>query len=324
MKWTRKTTAAIAAELTALGIKVSANTVGKLLRELGYSLKVNCKKRSNSPTSPKDRDEQFQLIATTRERFEQQGLPIISVDTKKRELVGAFKNPGQAWTREAVSVNDHDFRSLANGVAIPYGIYDVGANLGTVFVGTSKDTADFATDCLCSWWRLYGRWRYEGAKELLILADSGGSNDPRRRAWIYGLQSKMADRYGLTVTATHYPPGCSKWNPIDHRLFSEISKNWAGRPLDSYQTILNYIQSTTTKTGLKVSAHLNETVYDTGVKISDEQWTELHIERHELQPNRNYTLKPALQLVNSNSEHARRASRSHHNAPAKNPELVFA
>lgn len=259
-----------------------------------------------------------------RRRFELRGLPVISVDTKKRELIGLFKNPGQAWAREATSVNDHDFRSLANGVAIPYGIYEVGTNLGTVFVGTSRDTADFATDCLCSWWRLYGRWRYPGAKELLILADSGGSNDPRRRAWICGLQSKLANRYGLTITAAHYPPGCSKWNPIDHRLFSEISKNWAGRPLESYETILNHIQSTTTRTGLKVTAHLNETVYATGVKISDEQWKELDIKRHELQPNRNYTLKPALQLVNSSSEHAPRANRSHHNAPTQNQELVFA
>ena len=324
MKWTRKTTEAIAAELATLGIKVSANTVAKLLKELGYSLKVNCKKRSNCSQTPKERDEQFQLIATTRERFELRGLPVISVDTKKRELVGLFKNPGQAWTREAISVNDHDFRSLANGVAIPYGIYEVGANLGTVFVGTSRDTADFATDCLSSWWHTYGRWRYPGAKELLILADSGGSNDPRRRAWIYGLQTKLSNCYGLTITAAHYPSGCSKWNPIDHRLFSEISKNWAGRPLDSYETILNYIQSATTKTGLKVNAHLNETVYATGVTISDEQWSELDINRHELQPKRNYTLNPAAHPGTNQVTQAGRAHRSPRTEPLQNLELISA
>ena len=163
--------------------------------------------------------------------------PIISVDTKKKELVGNFKNAGAAWNKEPVLVNDHDFRSAAVGMGIPYGVYDTEANRGALFVGTSHDTAAFAVACIAKWWRWEGRRRYPAAQRLLILADGGGSNGSRSRAWKYEIQKQLCDRYGLSVTVCHYPPSASNWNPIEHRLFSEISKNWAGKPLDSYETI---------------------------------------------------------------------------------------
>jgi hypothetical protein len=324
LKWTRKTTQAVADELTSVGIQVSANTVAKLLKKMGYSLRVNHKKRSQCSILPHERDEQFRSIERVRKHFENIGSPIISVDSKKKELIGCFKNPGKVWTREMICVNDHDFRSLAVGIAIPYGIYDWCANEGTVFVGTSHDTAEFASDCLATWWRLYGRQRYPDACHLLILADSGGSNDPRRRAWIYGLQTKLCNACGLTVTVAHYPPGASKWNPADHRLFSEISKNWAGRPLDSYETILNYIATTTTKAGLQVHAHLNETVYATGLKISDEEWAAVHIQRLAPQPKRNYTLIPASETGLYKSTNPIHNEYSYQPTVVENLELIFA
>ena len=237
LKWTRRTTEKIAEQLGQLGIDVSANTVAKLLKQMGFSLLVNHKKLSHGPQQ--DRDEQFTYIAQLRDCFALSGDPIVSVDTKKRELVGSFKNAGTAWSREPVAVNDHDFRSLASGIAIPYGIYDLEANRGSVFVGTSHDTPRFAVDNLEKWWRYDGKWRYPAASRLLILADSGGSNAFRSRAWKYWLQNRLADRHSLAITVCHYPAGASKWNPIEHRLFSEISKNWAGRPLDSYETLVN-------------------------------------------------------------------------------------
>jgi hypothetical protein len=324
LKWTRKTTQAVADELAGIGIRVSASTVAKLLKEMDYSLRVNHKKRSHCSIPPDERDDQFQTIKRTRKRFEHIGAPIVSVDSKKRELVGCFKNPGKVWTREPICVNDHDFPSLAMGVAIPYGIYDWCANEGTVFVGTSHDTAEFATDCLAAWWSLYGCQRYPDAHKLLILADSGGSNDPRRRAWIYGLQTKLCNPYGLTVTVAHYPPGASKWNPADHRLFSEISKHWAGRPLNSYETILNYLTTTTTETGLQVHAHLSETVYATGLKTSDEEWAAVHIQRLQPQPKRNYTLIPAFEAANHSPANPPIYEKGYHLTEVENLELIFA
>ena len=257
LKWTRKTTAKIAEELGNLGIRVSPKTVAKLLKEMGFSLRANQKKLSRSSVSPKERNEQFLYIAEQRKSFADKGDIIISIDTKKKELVGNFKNDGQVWTRQAVAVDDHDFRSQAKGVAIPYGIYDMLANLGSIFVGTSYDTSEFAVECLAMWYAFEGRLRYPNTREVLVLADSGGSNGRKRRAWKYWLQVKLCNVFGLTLTVCHYPPGTSKWNPIEHRLFSEISKNWAGHPLDSYKTVLNYIGTTATKTGLKVNSYLN-------------------------------------------------------------------
>lgn len=231
LKWTRRTTARIAEQLQALGIRVCDRTVARLLKQMNYSLRVNHKKLSR--VSPEDRDAQFACIAELRERCAAERLPLISVDTKKKELVGQFKNAGTAWERQPVLVNDHDFRSQADGIAIPYGIYDLQANQGTVFVGTSYDTPEFAVDSIEKWWRYEGQRRYGQSGQIAILADCGGSNGPSCRAWKYGLHRKLCERHGLDVTVAHYPSGASKWNPIEHRLFSEISNNWAGRPLDS-------------------------------------------------------------------------------------------
>ena len=290
VRWTRRTTEKISHELRSLGIYVCPRTVARILKDLDYALRVNHKRVSRG--SGPDRNEQFEYIAEQRTRFAGHGLPIVSIDAKKRELVGNFKNNGTAWRRTPDLVRDHDFRSEAKGIAIPYGIYDVCANRGTVFVGTSHDTPDFAADNLVRWWEWEGRERYTGAPELLVLADGGGSNSPRVRAFKLALQTRLADPHQLSVTVCHYPAGASKWNPIDHRLFSEISKNWAGQPLRSYETILNHIRTTTTKTGLRVSAHLIDREYPKGVKISDAQFATIALERHETQPLRNYTIHP--------------------------------
>lgn len=290
LKWTRKTTVKIAEELHSLGIDVSPNTVGKLLKQMDFRLRVNHKKTSSG--SRPDRDEQFHYIAQQRQQFECEGLPILSIDTKKRELVGNFKNPGSTWRQQAIPVNDHDFRSDALGIAIPYGLFDEQANRGSVFVGVSADTSEFAVESLAKWWRYDGRHRYPQAQHILLLADGGGSNSPHRRAWKYLLQTRFCDRHGLTVTVCHYPTGASKWNPIEHRLFSEISKNWAGEPLVSYETILKFIRTTTTTTGLQVKAYLDPRNYPKKTKISEEQMSQLVLEKHETQPQRNYTLKP--------------------------------
>jgi hypothetical protein len=289
VKWTRRTTEKIADELRALGVDVCANTVARLLKQLDFRLRVNHKKLSRSRP---DRDAQFAYIAAQREAFAAKGLPIVSIDSKKRELVGNFRNPGAAWNRKPVLVNDHDFRSDADGIAIPFGVYDPRANLGSLFVGTTYDTPRFAVDNLARWWVYDGHRRYPGATELLVLADGGGSNGHRNRGWKHALQQWLCDRHGLTVTVCHYPTGASKWNPIEHRMFSEISKNWAGQPLDSYETILNYARTTRTTTGLQIKAYLIQTHYPKAVRISDQEMDALHLRVHETQPTRNYTLSP--------------------------------
>lgn len=290
IKWTRRTTEKIADELRGLGIDVCANTVAKLLKSLEYRLRVNHKKLSGRKDP--GRDAQFAYIAAQRQAFSSRGLPIVSIDSKKRELVGNFKNNGTTWSQQPTKVLDHDFRSDADGIALPYGIYDTTANHGYLYLGTSHDTPAFAVDNLTKWWTRHGRRLYPGVSELLLLADGGGSNGARTRAWKHNLQERLCDRHRLTVTVCHYPSGASKYNPIEHRLFSEISKNWAGRPLDSHETILNYAQTTTTKTGLKVSAYLNTTDYPTGLKISDNEMAKLQLRPHDTQPTRNYTLSP--------------------------------
>jgi hypothetical protein len=288
LKWTQRTTAKIAAELHSLGIEVSPRTVARLLKKMGFSLRVNHKKLSGA--AHPQRDAQFARIAELRERCAAEHIPVISVDTKKKELVGVFKNSGAKWDRAPVLVNDHDFRSDAEAIAVPYGIYDLHANTGTVFLGTSYDTPAFAVDCVEKWWRTEGRARYPNAKRLAILADSGGSNGCRCRVWKYALYHQLCDRHGLSVTVAHYPTGASKWNPIEHRLFSEISKNWAGRPLENHLTILNYLRTTATTTGLRVRAHLVRRHYKKGVKITDAQLRELKITADDDLPRWNYTI----------------------------------
>lgn len=263
---------------------------------MGYSLRVNRKSiesRGKNPVDPKDRNKQFEHIEKQRKRYAKSGNPVISVDTKKKELIGNFKNQGRSWEKSPVPVNDHDFPSDAIGKAIPYGIYDTQNNRGTIFVGTSHDTPAFAVDSVESWWEKEGKKRYPNADQLLILADSGGSNSSRSRVWKYRLQRKLCDRHGLTVRICHYPPGTSKWNPIEHRLFSEISKNWSGKPLTRYETVLKYIRTTKTSSGLNVKAHYVRKKYKTGERVSNKKMKQINLEKESTLPNWNYTLTPS-------------------------------
>lgn len=292
LKWTRRTTEKIAQLLELTGIAISPNTVGRLLHEMNYSLRVNHKKLATD-FSP-DRNQQFDYISTLRTRFQRRHFPIISVDTKKRELVGNFKNPGTRWDRSPRLVNDHDFRTDSIGVAIPYGIYDLIANRGALFVGISHDTAYFAARSVARWWSREGLERYPRARQLLVLADTGGSNGYRCLAWKTELQNQLCNSFDLRVTVAHYPTGASKWNPIEHRLFSEISKNWAGEPLDSYEKILKFIRTTKTDTGLKVTAFLDRTDYPTGRTPHPDHIARLRLYPHHILPKWNYTIAPCL------------------------------
>lgn len=293
LKWTRRTTAKISRELASLGIAVSPRTVARLLRKMKYSLRVNHKQLSRvCKISPQDRNAQFEHIAQLRERCAARGLPLISVDTKKKELVGRFKNPGVAWSREPTLVKDHDFPSEAEGKAVPYGVYDLTANRATLCVGTSADTGEFAADAIERWWRDDGQKRYPEADQLVILADCGGANGPNNRLWKWAITHRLALRHGLRITVAHYPPGASKWNPIEHRVFSHVQGNWAGQPLESYGKILNFLRTTTTSTGLRIRAFLLDRAYRTGVKISDEQMAALPITRHQTLPLWNYIIQP--------------------------------
>jgi hypothetical protein len=278
--------------LGELGLSACPNTVRRLLEQLHYALHAN-RKSLSGPQSPY-RDAQFQYLGYQREQFTRQGLPIVSVDSKKKELVGRFKNTGRIWSREALPVNDHDFPSLASGVGLPRGLYDVQANRGAVLVGTSHDRAEFAVDALVDWWRAQGRRRYPQAAELLILADSGGSNGARSRLWKLALQEKLVDPYRLAVTVCHYPTGASKGNPIEHRFFSEISKHCAGLPFTDYATMVERIASTRTRTGLRVRCTLSPKTYPTKVKVSDDQMRSLDLFHHPELPLWNYTLFPRL------------------------------
>jgi hypothetical protein len=294
-KWTRKTTGKIAKELKKLGIKVSAKTVGNLLKSMGYSLRVNQKKiasGSKNPPKPKERNRQFEYISELRETFAKKGNPIISVDAKKKELIGNFKNAGKAWEKEALPVNDHDFRSDARGLAVPFGLYDTQANLGYVSVGNSAETPAFAVDSIEHWWIHYGQKLYPSARELLVLADCGGANAARSRVLKYEIQRQFCDVYNLKVTFCHYPPGTSKWNPIEHRLFSQITKNWAGKPLVSFKAAANYIRGTRTESGLKVRAWLVRRKYEKGKKVSEEEMKKVVLSRHKTLPQWNYTISP--------------------------------
>lgn len=290
-KWARSSLRELSRKLTGAGHPVSPPTVGRLLEGLDYALHVNAKKVEASASHP-ERGTQFEYIASQREAFQSAGLPIISVDTKKKELIGNFKNTGRAWSRQAEAVNVHDFLQDSLGRAVPYGIYDLMSNRGTIYVGSSGDTAEFAVDAIARWWESQGSRTFPEARELLILADGGGSNGWLPRLWKQQLQARLCDGLGLTVTVCHYPTGCSKWNPIEHRLFGPISVNWAGRPLRSWQTMLALIQGTKTGTGLEVSAFLQDGQYNTGQKVTDAEMKALNLERHAICPNWNYTLRP--------------------------------
>ncbi len=292
-KWVRSSLRHLSERLEQVGHRVSPPTVGRLLRKLGYALRVNVNKQEASAAHP-DREQQFTYLETQKQVFQAAGWPMISVDTKKKELIGNFKNAGQAWCQEADAVNVHDFPHDALVRAVPYGIYDVCSNRGSVYVGTSADTPEFAVSALARWWSDVGRQRFPHATQLLILADAGGSNGCRSRSFKLHLQEQLSDRYGLTVTVGHYPTGCSKWNPIEHRLFSQISLNWAGKPLRNLQTLLNYIRGTATSTGLTVQAAVLEGTFEKGQKVSDAQMQQLNIEHHIVCSQWNYTIRPHL------------------------------
>ena len=259
IKWTKITTRKITDALAAENIHVSSNTIGKLLKDMGYSLKVNYKKiesdpKKSTPESRKKRDRQFIYINQVCEASREQNTPKISVDAKKRELVGNFKNQGATWRKKPKEVNAYDFKSLSSGIFIPYGIYDIDNNKGFVAGGVSYNTAEFSVTAIVKWWETELNNVTIKPKSLLILADGGGSNGSKNRLWKTCIQRLLCDKHRVTVTVCHYPPGTSKYNPIEHRLFSEISKNWAGEPLINYETILNYINTTETKTGLSILA----------------------------------------------------------------------
>ena len=291
LKWTRKTTQKISDELKRFSKDVCANTVGRLLKKLKFSLKVNHKKNEiNNNLDPADRDQQFKYINQLRTKFETKGFPVISVDAKKKEQIGNFKNNGKAYSREPEYVNVYDFLTLATGKGVPYGIYDTVANKGFVCISTNYDTPSFAVDSIANWWSNVGNLEYPNAPEILILADGGGSNSSRSRVWKYELQKNICAKHGVKVTVCHYPPGCSKWNPIEHRLFSAISKNWSGIPLRTFETMLNYIKTTTTNKGLTVKADIILKQYEKGVKISDAQMKSLPISFSNIFPQWNYTI----------------------------------
>jgi hypothetical protein len=290
-KWVRSSLRQVGAQLGEVGHPISPPTVRRLLDDLGYALHVNAKKLDARASHP-ERNAQFEPIARQRQVFAAAGLPIISVDTKKKELIGNFKNAGQSWRQEAEAVNVHDFPQDALGRAVPYGIYDVLHNRGTVYVGSGADTPDFAVAAIARWWETEGRARFAHAQELLILADAGGSNGCRPRLWKQQVQEQLSDRLGLSVTVCHYPTGCSKWNPIEHRLFSHISLNWAGKPLRSWDIVLGYIRGTTTTTGLEVRAELHAGDYVTGRRVTDAAMQSLNLEPHTICPRWSYTIRP--------------------------------
>jgi hypothetical protein len=292
LKWTRKTTENIAQLLQQIDIPVSANTVARLLYQMDFSLRVN--RKQIAATSSPFRDQQFQYISSLRTRFQRQGLPIISVDSKKRELIGNFKNPGAKWDRAPTPVNDHDFLSDASGVGISYGIYDAPQNRGTICLGVSHDTPAFAAHSIATWWKREGSLRYGRVPQLLVLADSGGSNRCTSWAWKTEIQTRLCNAFGMALTIAHYPTGASKWNPIEHRLFSEISKHWAAEPLVSYEKMLNFIRTTRTKTGLVVTAYLDRTVYPTRLKPDPQLIASLRLKPSKTLPQWNYTIAPNL------------------------------
>jgi Rhodopirellula transposase DDE domain len=288
LRWTTKSTRNLAAELTRQGHRVSAGTVGDLLREEGFSLQGNAK-TIEGQRHP-DRDAQFRYISEQVKAHQGTADPVISVDTKKKELIGEFKNAGREWRAagEPEATRTHDFPQDSLGKAVPYGIYDITANAGWVSVGTDHDTAAFAVESIRRWWNAAGRGDYPAARRLLITADAGGSNGYRTRAWKAGL----AVETGLEISVCHFPPGTSKWNKIEHRLFSHITMNWRGRPLTSHEVIVATIAATTTRTGLRVRAELDTSTCDTGVKVSDGQMGALPLTRHDWHGDWNYTLHP--------------------------------
>jgi hypothetical protein len=292
LRWTCKSTAKLAEELTRQNHAVTDRTVATLLKRAGYSLQANRKTLEGS--SHPDRNAQFEHINKQVLAFQKQNQPVVSVDTKKKELVGEFKNPGEEWQPkgEPEKVKVHDFPDKRLGKAIPYGVYDLASNEGWVSVGIDHDTAQFAVASIRRWWTEMGLRRFPRANKLLITADGGGSNSSRNRLWKKSLQ-ELADELEMTLQMCHFPPGTSKWNKIEHRLFCFITKNWRGRPLTTYEVIVNLIASTTTKTGLVVRAAIDLHEYQTGVEVTDEELARLQITPSKFHGEWNYTIKPS-------------------------------
>ena len=291
LRWTSKSVRNLADELAAMGHDASYRLVARLLNESGYSLQANRKTREGSHNV--DRDAQFRYIAQRLGAQLRLRQPAISLDTKKKELVGDFKNPGREWRPKGKPelVRVHDFLIPDQGKAIPYGVYDLRRDEGWVSVGIDHDTASFAVNAVRRWWKLMGRRAYRDADSLLITADAGGSNGPRVRLWKWELQ-KFANRTGLSITVCHFPPGTSKWNKIEHRLFSHIAMNWRGKPLVSLAAIVSLIGATTTTSGLRIRSEIDHGSYPLGVKIADEQMAKIHLEPHAFHGEWNYTIQP--------------------------------
>ena len=291
LRWTCSSAARLAERLRGEGHRVSERTVNRLLHEMGYSLQGN--RKTLEGRQHRDRDAQFRHISRRVEAFQRQGQPVVSVDTKKKELIGPYRNGGREWRPkgEPEAVKVHDFVDPELGKAIPYGVYDMTANAGWVSVGVDHDTAEFAVETVRRWWRQMGRLAYPQAERLLITADGGGSNSSRSRLWKYELQN-LADGLGLSMSVCHFPPGTSKWNKIEHRMFCHITENWRGRPLVSREVVVNLIGATTTRGGLAVQSELDEGRYRTGKKVTDEQMARLSIERDAFHGEWNYSLSP--------------------------------
>jgi transposase len=297
LRWTCKSTKKLAVELNKQGHKIEAKKVGQLLHELGYSLQSNRKTKEGGEHC--DRNIQFEYINRQTQRFQSRNHPVISVDTKKKELIGEFKNGGREWrpTGEPEKVRVYDFldnkdkRNKEFNKGIPYGVYDVTTNQGWVSVGTDHDTAEFACETIRRWWYKMGIVEYQDARELLIMADGGGSNGVRSRLWKVCLQA-LANETGLKISVCHFPPGTSKWNKIEHRMFCHITQNWRGRPLVSHETMVSLIGNTTTSKGLKIMAELDENQYETGIKITDEELANIRIEKEIFHGEWNYQIFP--------------------------------
>lgn len=287
--WTNKSLDTITKCLHKKKYRISRYTVRREILKQNYSLQSN--KKSKEGKSSKERDSQFKYINDQVERCVQRNIPVISVDAKKKELVGNFKNSGRKWTKkgQAEEVNVYDFESLAKGKAIPYGIYEVIQNNGFVNVGISGDTAEFAVNSIGRWWTNIGKQNYPKAKEIFITADCGGSNGNRNRLWKYCI-NKFVKRNNIKVTVCHYPPGTSKWNKIEHRMFSFISMNWRGKPLINYETVINLIEGTKTKKGLKIKAKMDKKVYEKGKKIKKTEFEKINVKNHSINPEWNYTI----------------------------------
>jgi transposase len=292
LRWTTKSTRTLAEELRRQGYEISHVTVGELLHAMGYSLQANAKEKEGAQHP--DRDAQFVHLNSEVLEHLSAGQPVISVDAKKKEVVGQLKNPGKTWepTGDPVRVDTHDFPDKEVPKAVPYGVYDLSANEGFVSVGDSGDTAAFAVETIRRWWHLVGSLAYPEAKRLLITADAGGSNGYRARLWKMEL-AKLAAETGVEITVCHFPPGTSKWNKVEHRLWSHVSMNWKGRPLTSHEVMVELIGATTTRTGLKVKAALDQSYYPIGTKITDKEIRQLPLRRHDFHGEWNYTLLPA-------------------------------